>query len=186
MEDHNPYRPTTESFDLESVTNAPHAELQKIVLPRSFWTVWVGYTCTCLVALIVIVFPLESSRETLHFAGLPLMGLWLAPFVCARAKLCEKYQHRCLASTGMKIFFACLGVCFGLGYAVLGMSFLLYTFVSVYLQSRSFSSVLFSVLFVGTISVGTYLKLIDLSARSPKLNFITKTEAEKVDDASTF
>lgn len=193
MDDYNPYRPTSESFDLERVTPATNAELQKMALPRSFWTVWVGYTCICLLALIVILFPLESSRGTLHLLGLPLMGLLglplmglcLVPFVSARAKLCEKYQHRCMASNGIKIFFTCLGVCFGLGYAVLGMSFLLYTFLSVYMESRSFRSVLFSVLLVGTISVVSYLKLIDLSARSPRLNFTNKTGVEKVDDAST-
>ena len=185
MEDDNPYRPTTESFELERVTAATNAELPKIVLPRSFWTVWLVYTCTCLLAMIVILFPLESSRETLHLVGLPLMGLWLAPFVCARAKLCEKYQHRCMASNGIKIFFACLGVCVGLGYAVLGILFLLYAFLIVYLESRSFSSIAISVLLVGTISVVTYLKLIDLSSRSPKLNFTNKTGVEEVDDAST-
>lgn len=184
MNDYNPYRPTSKKFGPDFATSTSNAELQKRVLPRSFWILWGGYTCLSLSALVVILSLLRSSREAVSFLGLPVLGLWLAPFVCARAKLCEKYQHRCVASNGTKIFFACLGVCFGLGYAVLGMSFLLYMFLSAYIDSRSFSSVLISFLLVGTISVVTYLKLIDLSARSPKLGSTNKTELEGGGDAS--
>jgi len=77
-----------------------------------------------------------------------------------------------MGSRGIVIFLACLGVCFGLGYASLGITFALWALFSTFMIGNQQSLTGFQqVLLAGfLITAGVvYLKLIDLSARRPKL-----------------
>ena len=74
--------------------------------------------------------------------------------------------------SGIVIFLAVLGVCFGLGYASLGFTFALWALLSAFMignqQSLTgFQQVLLAGLLITAVVV--YLKLIDLSAKRPTL-----------------
>jgi hypothetical protein len=168
----NPYQPPSGSVPSSNADSFQQDGIQPRLLPRSFWTVWAGFSVICVVFVAVVFYLGRVDRSALSFIGPPLLGLWLSPFVVVRAKLCERYQHRCVGSSGIVIFLACLGVCFGLGYASLGITFALWALLSTFMignqQSLTgFQQVLLAGLLITAVVV--YLKLIDLSAKRPKL-----------------
>lgn len=165
----NPYQPPTSDSALLEPSTATAAESRS--LPRDFWFLWMGWIILCLFVLITILFESDLASFARSLLGWPIMGLGIAPFVLIRAKLCERYQHRCIASSGLVVFFACFGVCFGLGYACLGVWFVLFSVMSWMLQTTSLSDVQWiAILFTAFVALVIYLKLIDMSARRPRLN----------------
>lgn len=172
METLNPYQPPRGSVPSSNWDSRERDDPQPRVLPRSFWFIWSGFVAICVVFVAVVFYLARVDRSALSFIGPPLLGLWLSPFVVVRAKLCERYQHRCMGSSSIVIFLACLGVCFGLGYASLGITFALWALLSAFMignqQSLTgFQQVLLAGLLITAVVV--YLKLIDLSAKRPKL-----------------
>jgi hypothetical protein len=164
----NPYQPPQSDSALLQPDETIGATLR--ALPRSFWYTWFGWLILWILALVAILFASGFDRFVINFIGWPLMGLFLAPFVLVRAKLCEKYQHRCMASSGVMIFLAGLGVCFGVGYACMGIWFGMYSVVSIMLFSWSMGEVQWiGLLFTAMFALVVYLKLIDMSAKRPRL-----------------
>ncbi len=160
----NPYQPPQSDSALLRPIESTEAEVR--TLPRSFWYMWMGWMILWLLTLVVIFFASGFDRFVINFIGWPLMGLFLAPFVLVRAKLCERYQHRCMASSGVMIFFAGLGVCFGLGYACLGIWFGLFSVMTILLSYWSMMDVRWiAILFTAMVALVCYLKLIDMSAK---------------------
>ena len=168
----NPYEPPNASVRSISEDSLENNGLQLRLLPRSFWFACGGFVVICAAFLVIVLFLARVDRHAISFIGLPLWGLFLAPFVAVRAKLCERYQHRCMGSSGVVIFLACLGVCFGLAYASMGIAVFPWMFLSAFMTNNQQSSNgLYQVLLAGLLIVAVviYLKLIDLSARRPTL-----------------
>lgn len=171
MNELNPYQPygaisPADNLDYPDPNGSPRR-----LLPRTFWVVWFGFIVVCVVFLTLLMYQTAVHREVVVWLALPLMGLFIAPFILLRAKLCERYQHRCVGSSGVTIFLACLGVCFGLAWASLSMMLLLWMFTAAILidalQSTTWVSTILSVGFQ-LFALIVFLKLIDLSAKRPK------------------
>lgn len=172
METLNPYQPPSESVPSSHWDSRTRDDPQPRALPRSFWFVWSAFVVFCAVLVAVVLYLARADRNAVSFIGPPILGLWLSPFVIVRAKLCERYQHRCMGSRGIVIFLACLAVCFGLFYASIGIAFFFWTFLSAFMINNQQSlNGLQQVLLAGLliVAVAIYLKLIDLSARRPTL-----------------
>lgn len=168
----NPYQPPSVSVPSIESDSLEGDGLETRLLPRSFWFVWAGFVSICAVFLTLILFQVAVDRDAESWIGLPLSGLFLAPFVVVRAKWCERYQHRCVGSNGLVIFLACLGVCFGLGYASILIAFVFWTllFLMIGNSFQSSSSLRSALLAAGVLmALFVYLGLIHLSAQRPKL-----------------
>lgn len=167
MEAFNPYRPPTPQPEQAPMASVDQVRASRRTLPRSFWQAWWALVSISFVGLLTSLSATLLDARALAFIGWPVIGLFVAPFVLARAKWCERYQHRCLTSGGLTIFFACFGVCFGLGYACLGIAVMVYmSFISL-ATSQIMGIVVLIVSILAASAV--YLKLIELSAQRPRI-----------------
>ena len=134
----NPYQPPSGSVPSGIADSPEYDTVQPRLLPHSFWFVWSVFVATCAVLVAVVLYLARADRNAVSFLGLPLWGLFLTPFVAVRAKLCERYQHRCMGSSGIVIFLACFSVCFGLFYASIGIAFFVWMFLSAFMTNKQF------------------------------------------------
>jgi hypothetical protein len=181
MHEPNPYEPPSSSW-----TGATHASSDLSAsssrrLPLSFWPMWAVMVLLCLVCAVGTRLIPGAAQDVL--LAWSLFGLGLAPFIALRAKLCEGYQHRCLNSSGVKIYWSCFGVCLGLAYASFGVlvaflmlaSWLLSSFLGI-VPPMGFG--LMSLLIVLIPALMLYVYLIHLSAKRPRLEEDNETASD--------
>jgi hypothetical protein len=134
----NPYEPPRHNHEA-ALVNVGLDGVLKRKLPRAFWVTWISVTgLSLLAAIFIALLGLINSRSGSGVRSEPtvvliMISIWplvLSAFILFRAKQCERYQHRCLASHGVVIYLACFGVCFGLAYLSVAIYMMLLMFAA--------------------------------------------------------
>ena len=171
MHEENPYQPPGELSEPITSNGSYANDSGYYRTPPTFWVAWACMATVCVLALLGVFW---LGVVTI---GPPLAGLFLLVFVAFRCHLCERYQHRCMTYGGIRIFIECFMVCFGLGYLALGVAFGLYAFLTPVFHSPSVATSYglyglhrLPAFVAASLAIAVYLKLIQMSARRPRIS----------------